>query len=67
MANHNRVVVSFKSTEEDQELLREISESSDKSAYVKDRLKKLKKLEKEMESLRGSSRRRSEPRVNFGG
>lgn len=35
----DRVVVSFKSTEEDQKLYDEICKNSDKSAYVKDRLR----------------------------
>ena len=39
-----RVVVSFKNTEEDRELYREITSASDKSAYVKDIMKAYKKL-----------------------
>lgn len=52
--NENRVVVSFKSTEEEQAMLKEIKNSSDKSAYVKERLKENKRLKQEIEELKSS-------------
>lgn len=47
-----RITVSFKNTEEDLKLHEEICKHSDKSAYIKDRLRKLKKLEEELSNIK---------------
>lgn len=47
-----RIVVSFKSTKEDQDLYDEICNNSDKSAYVKDKIREYNKFSAECEEYR---------------